>query len=305
MKTVFNSSELPHIWARQSQVEGKTPTRNMYFHKDEIYSYGSHFCMAKIVNPSVVLITDRRYSNTTAGHLCEVRRAVNHFETVYCAYPDRGVLSNLQSIKSDLQSNIDVLQRDNRTRPATKERAKLAIESTIKNAIRYFEVMGTDEKQVLKLAKQQTGHAYFEFIAYWNNAKTLDFEGLAKARANVNKQIALAEKKQKAKALKEAKESIDKWLKGENVYLYRGLDEVYLRLKDETVETSMGARVSVKAAKVLFDLVKAGKDIKGFNIDGYTVIGLNGVLTIGCHKIERSEINRFASLQSWGEIPLH
>ena len=46
-------------------------------------------------------------------------------------------------------------------------------------------------------------------------------------------------------------------------------------------------------------MIKAGKDIKGHKIDGYTVIGLNGVLTIGCHKIERKEIDRFAKSQNW------
>jgi len=63
--------------------------------------------------------------------------------------------------------------------------------------------------------------------------------------------------------------------------------------------------VSLKAAKVLFNLIKSGKDIKGFDIDGYTVIGLNGVLTIGCHVIERKEINRLAALLNWGQIEVH
>ena len=71
------------------------------------------------------------------------------------------------------------------------------------------------------------------------------------------------------------------------------------------METSKGARVSLKAAKVLFKMIKSGKDIKGFDLEGYTVIGLNGVLTIGCHAIERKEINRLAALLNWGQIEVH
>jgi hypothetical protein len=65
------------------------------------------------------------------------------------------------------------------------------------------------------------------------------------------------------------------------------------------VETTKGARVSYEAAKLLYSMIKAGKDIKGHNIDGYTVISLNGVLKIGCHEIPREEVDRFAKLMNW------
>lgn len=88
----------------------------------------------------------------------------------------------------------------------------------------------------------------------------------------------------------------------ETVYLRENVREYEVE-RTPIVETSKGARVDLDKAKVLFDLIKSGRDIKGFDLDGYTVIGLNGVLTIGCHKIERKEINRFAKLLNWGQIP--
>jgi hypothetical protein len=65
------------------------------------------------------------------------------------------------------------------------------------------------------------------------------------------------------------------------------------------IETSKGARVSYEAGKLLFARIKAGKDVKGHDIDGYTVISINGVLKIGCHEIEMAEVHRFAKSEGW------
>lgn len=62
---------------------------------------------------------------------------------------------------------------------------------------------------------------------------------------------------------------------------------------------SKGARVSYEAGKLLFAMIKAGKDVKGHDIDGYTVISINGVLKIGCHVIEMAEVHRFAKMEGW------
>jgi hypothetical protein len=61
----------------------------------------------------------------------------------------------------------------------------------------------------------------------------------------------------------------------------------YLRVSKDglDIETSQGARVDIDSAKLLYTLIKNGKDIKGHRIGNYTVISLNGVLTIGCHHI--------------------
>lgn len=41
MKTVFSSSELPHIWAAQKQDHGRAQA-NVFFEGPKIYSYGHH-----------------------------------------------------------------------------------------------------------------------------------------------------------------------------------------------------------------------------------------------------------------------
>jgi hypothetical protein len=46
------------------------------------------------------------------------------------------------------------------------------------------------------------------------------------------------------------------------------------------------AQRSQYEGRLLYKMIKQGKDIKGHKIGYYTVISVNGVLTIGCHKIK-------------------
>lgn len=82
MKTVFTNRQCVHVWAQQSQSEGRSGNRNIFFHDRTIYSYGHHFPMAMFVKNTrgeeAVLITGEKYSSTTAGHVSAVWSAVRH-----------------------------------------------------------------------------------------------------------------------------------------------------------------------------------------------------------------------------------
>lgn len=83
-KTVFETGEIPHLWAHRVQESARNAQGNLYFEGDVIYSYGSHFPIAKHVldNPTkrnpkpAVLLTTRTYSVTTSGHVSAVRCAI-------------------------------------------------------------------------------------------------------------------------------------------------------------------------------------------------------------------------------------
>jgi hypothetical protein len=94
-------------------------------------------------------------------------------------------------------------------------------------------------------------------------------------------------KKEKERQDKAKAKKIAKFMNYDVDYLY-GMDVDYVRIsKDRTqVETSQRVRVSIDDARLLYKMIKAGKDIKGHKIGYYTVISVNGVLTIGCHKIK-------------------
>lgn len=73
-------SDVAHVWAHKLQSDARNQTGSLYFQGDTIYSYGSHFPMARHVTDkdgrAVILFTTRSYSMTTSGHLSQVRRAI-------------------------------------------------------------------------------------------------------------------------------------------------------------------------------------------------------------------------------------
>ena len=71
-------------------------------------------------------------------------------------------------------------------------------------------------------------------------------------------------------------------------------DEDYLRmnLEKSMVETTQGVKIPVSAAKRLYENIIAKKDIKGYDIEGYTVISINGTLKIDCHHINIDSVHK-------------
>ena len=63
---------------------------NLYFYGDTIYSYGSHFPIARHVETKrgrAVLFTTRDYSVTTSGHKWTVLRACQHLTVFHVEHP--------------------------------------------------------------------------------------------------------------------------------------------------------------------------------------------------------------------------
>jgi hypothetical protein len=93
-KEVFDTGEIPHLWAHKVQANARNAQGNLYFDGDTIYSYGGHFPIARHVvdNPtkktpkSAVLFTTRSYSNTTSGHISAVRSSIPRDLPVFHVY---------------------------------------------------------------------------------------------------------------------------------------------------------------------------------------------------------------------------
>jgi len=287
MKTVFSNSEVCHVYAKQTQIEGRG--NNIFFHNAKIYSYGDHFCMGNIIAPGKIILTDRSYSNTTAKHKNYLSYAVNHFDRVYLPYPDAPVfgLNNIDSLNRQFDSLFTIIG-NKRKKESTKNEALADIKRLIENT----EKAATWTNAKLKQVSPET-RKLAQFIKAGKNATDL---------LVLSEKITENKRKESEKVKRERAAKVKKWLKGENVDIWFS-DSVLLRLITEDgqnfVQTSKNAKVSETSAKVLYKMIQAGKDIKGHNIEGYTVISLNGVLTIGCHKIERKEIERFAKLMNW------
>src|SRR5579872_2694496 len=77
---VMNNSMVAHLWANKSRPQAKGSS--FYFDGDTIYSYGSHFPIARHYK-GVVLFTTKTRSVTTAKHKSIAARACSHIPVFY------------------------------------------------------------------------------------------------------------------------------------------------------------------------------------------------------------------------------
>jgi hypothetical protein len=296
MKKVFNShSELAHIWAQQKQENGISS--NMFFEGTRIFSYGHHYCIANFIKPNLVLINSRGYSNTTSKHHSHVYRALSNSVNTF-------TVPSLGWSRYDFQNEID--------HSLNIEHYKQLIESNLDKA-----------NKAIKSSNWLFNNALFNWQTLESYCNTFEIENPVlmpvlseKLAQRIENQREKETQERIRKELFEQRQNeiilnyaLPAWLNNQSTFTFEdhkyqseninNLPNCYLKVKDNEVITSKGAKVPLKAAKVLFDMIQSGKDIKGFNIGNYTVIGINGVLTIGCHKIERDEITRFAKTQNW------
>ena len=78
MKKVFTNKMVSHVWAQQTQEEGRNSSKSLFFENETIYSYGYHFPIAKFIpGTSYVLFNTDFYTKTTRLHQNLVRRAIS------------------------------------------------------------------------------------------------------------------------------------------------------------------------------------------------------------------------------------
>lgn len=295
MKKVFNSaSELMHVFAQRMQTEATSS--NCYMRKEygyersyanKIYSYGSHYLLAQFVDDpqneyrELVYINDGGYSVTTSKHIAQITAATSHFLQIFRSQTIKPVLYEINEAFKALgkakkpEKYINIIKdRENALNvdlfPFVEDS-----ESGLK-FLKFKELSKELQKQIKEARKICISLDSFDLKAYQQAEK------------------AKAEKAKKAKE-KAFKESLNKWFKGEiNAYQMarNTTNEDYLRINGEYIETTQGAKVDIKEAALLYSMIKAGKDIKGYKIGYYTVISLNGVLQIGCHKINVENMHK-------------
>ena len=81
MRKVVDKDMVAHLWANQSQDEARNQGGNFYFRGDTIYSYGSHFRIAKFAwhkDKKCILLNSNSYSVTTSAQQHIVRMAIRN-----------------------------------------------------------------------------------------------------------------------------------------------------------------------------------------------------------------------------------
>lgn len=280
MKRVFtNSSDVIHLFAQRSQTEAHC--NNVFFENNRIYSYGHHYLLAEFIkNDSgneAIMINDSGYSVTTAKHIREVTQATRQFKQFFalqCEPPK--VLYQLENLAHKLSK-------------ANKPELYINPAECLFNKFNEFQTWKgetNDKESLLKIRR------------IINVFRGEDYSAYLLAKSEIIKQ---AEKLKQREAKKQFKKELKEFYNYKRDYLYlrNGIDYLRVSKDGENIETSQRIKVPVREAKILYSMIKNGKDIKGYNIYGYTVIGLNGTLKIGCHNIERGEINRIAEICNW------
>lgn len=129
MKTVVSNEEVLNFFFTKKQDTARNKQRNLFFHKDKLYSYGHHFCIARFIDENTVLFTERTYSNTTAR---QVRNAhwsakCNNINLIYCYDPDLYTTeNNLKQWKFDAEGLITKLSKARKPELYTVQLSRLA-----------------------------------------------------------------------------------------------------------------------------------------------------------------------------------
>ena len=268
MKTVYNNSfEVIHLFAQQTQPHAKSS--NVFFYDDKIYSYGYHYLLASFIEnkkgQKAILINDSGYSRTTGKHISTMIQASRQYRQFYKTHTDKNLLlSSLDDLKNKiLKAKKPFLYSDK-------------AQHLEKKYLEFCEFMGQKADKELKKA----------FLFFHNKVEEMgeiykkEIEKAEKARIKAEKARIKAEK------IKDA-ENLDKFMNFEIDYCRFYSNEDFIRIsKDgQFIETSQKVKIPIKSAEILYKMIQSGRDIKGVKIEDFTVISMNGTLTIGCHHI--------------------
>lgn len=273
MRKVFTNTEIVHVFAQQSQSEGRSSS--MFFKDTKIYSYGYHYLLGEFIDSDAIVINNVGYSVTTGKHISLLSRATSHKKRFFKRNVDVDIVHSRVTEALKLMS----------TARTKKGYYFDEIYNALANLNDYLEYTNTKEKL-----------GYGDAIKYKEICEIVS--RLDADKDGIMAEIADIEKKRREREKAKSQAELVEWRNHERRNVYR-LSKTYLRLSQdgESVETTKGVRIERDKARVLYKLIKAGKDINGFKLDYYTVIGVkDNTLKIGCHDIPMTEVNTIGEL---------
>ena len=293
---VFDKDMVAHVWAQQTQDDGRSSHGNFYFSGRTIYSYGRHFPIAtffraKKNGPQAVLFTLDTYSNTTSGHVSMTRSACSQFPVFHTE-----TLKNMNLLYS--QTGVLTAKERDAIFLDYKQRIKDALIAAA-NSRRYSGLESAEA--IFEEAKKFATFCGLKKVPFtlpddmerrWAEAKENE-DRLAKIR---EKREETERKKREAYAERELKKfredpneleipyacsefatdedrelsrqrlagAVENWKRGEIDRLPHGFHYAYntsamLRVKGDEIETSRGAKFPVEHGKRAFPLIRACK----------------------------------------------
>ena len=279
MRTVLrNHDEVCHVWAQQTQSQGRAG--NIFFEGKSIYSYGRHFEAARFMDSETVLVNSYRYSVSTAQHLSLIRQAVRH-KQVFTVPSMTDHRENVTYLIEQARDHFDRAKRARKRAEWEMGHGREVVDDT-RAYITKFRVAVPDSHVELWQALHTDTYLNSEVQA----------QLLAKARAA---QAAEREATKQARIAREREEAerLEQWVRGEMDW--GRFSAMRLRVKDDEVQTTHGARVPIIEARKLYRALKAGMNIEGQQVGYYRVTRVTeSELVVGCHNIPLSEVERIA-----------
>jgi hypothetical protein len=309
-RQVFSSGEIPHKWFHRTQDSARNAGRSLYFENETIYSYGSHFPIARHVEGrkkrQAILFTTRSHSVTTSGHCSAIRSAIPSSVLVF-RVPN--VFTDDRYASNDHERNLaDYV-----------ERIQSAIVASARGRSSWTK-QGNHTDAVNLTAEVKAYAAFFSLkLPKLPSVPGLDSKQMQAIKTREAKNAAQKAEQTRLAKIESARldaEQAEEWRNGTyNGYLYN--QHVMLRVRtfnaDESVqfavaqvETSRGARVPVSHALRGLRFVRAvvargeayQRNGHTLHLGNYAIdrIDADGTLHAGCHVVSYAEIERIAPL---------
>jgi hypothetical protein len=296
MKKVFSSiSEAIHIYANDPMREGRASS--VSFKNGVLFSYNTAIAhhVTNAQGESVMILNNTNYSNTTSKQQSRLRYATNNLKQIYVNFVEYDAQS-LMPASNEICFNgltIDKLIK-NYERKAADYLAK-ASRARLK----------ADDYRAAAFHELNELKTYLEFFGIEYQAG--DLSALETAAIESDRKEREAAKARKIERIKEQAENLQKWRAGENVY--NNFEITALRIKEDEIQTSRGARIpldhAIKAWPLLKKLHDSGRDI---SLDSHSIkfghyemrAFKDDCLIVGCHTISFSEVQNIASQLNLG-----
>jgi hypothetical protein len=314
IKRVFSSaSECIHIWAQQSQDEGRSSNVSFRASKlsgedggdigDVLYSYSTPIAaFRESAKGLVVILNNYSYSHTTSGHQSDIRSAVTQpiFEydsipkwvsqDVLCIGSGRGMGRSSLDDRPQYIKPESIWQQYHDTYVALLETA----------CLRKFSRTSDDRKNMAFQFATKANRIKEYFALSDADCPMLSFEITAELQAALDAANAKKLEREKLAFERSKQERLD-WLAGvSHRYPDAHTNPIVLRIhpsENNRVQTSRGAVVPLRVCKSLYTAFKSQAMPDDTQVGNFTLQGVfDWGIRIGCHDIQAKELERFAAV---------
>ena len=288
MKTKYSSNkELIHIWANNDDSSVYKSANSVSCEDDILFSYST--AIGQIVNNDTAIYNTASYSNTTSKHQGLMYQSSSHYLNRIYLDIHKYNLNSLILGQHDFDSLI--------FEPNMKQASEYLMKSYRSKKYKDFY-----SSKALSIFDNLERYAKLFNLSYSLPSQAQDLDILIDSALKADKEAKALEKIRRAERIKEQAEALENWRLGLDVRNH--FEITALRIKDDVIETSRGAKIPLEHAVKFWSLINSWhqkgityvKDHHSIHLGNYAVNRFeNDVLTVGCHQIPYSEIQNIAN----------